>query len=311
MVMDAIRGVSKHKGEFMNSIKISRFAVLVGALIATFVGGNSAFATNNTSCLDPKKFDSYKLITMERGAGAITTRDGKPLCSDGNLVYQSFNLPATWKGTLVWDKTAIPQTEFGRTATKIPANTSNYVARVTVPTPEACKGTQMDWNLAPGVTRIDTLDGDAHVNIFGELFVGKGNCEAPAPEVKKIPVCELTTKTKVTIEESKFDSKKYSKTVSDCDTKPAVTKIPVCEIDTKTKTTIEESKFDSKKYSKTVSDCDTKPSTPEAKPEAAETKQATEVTELPHTGIADLFGGGIGLGAIAAATTAYVRSRRS
>lgn len=291
----------------MNIIKLSRFFVLAGALTAAVISGSSVSATNNNSnCLDPNKLSSYKVITLERNKGSITTKDGKPLCSDGNLVYQSFNMPANWKGSLEWDERAIPQTEFGRTATKIPANTRNYVASVTVATPEACKGTQMDWNLAPGVTRIDTLDGDMAVNIAGKIFVGKGECEKPKPIVKNIEVCKLDSKTKVTIDETKFDSKVYSKNLSDCETKP-VNKIAVCELDTKKKTTIDETKFDNKKYSKNVADCDETPAPVEETP--AETPTET-VTELPKTGAGDLFGGALGMSALGAATTAYFRSRR-
>ncbi len=262
-----MKGVSKKYEEFiMKIISASRLLVLAGTLAAMFLGGSHAFATNNSSaCLDPTQLSSYKMIALDRGYGEITTKDGKPLCSDGNLVYESFNLPDTWKGTLTWDARAIPQTEFARTEVTIPANTSNYVAKATVATPEACKGTQMDWYLAPGVTRIDTLDGDNAVNIAGLLFAGQGECEAPKPVVKNIDVCKLDTKTKTTIDETTFDSKKYSKTVSDCDITPAAT-----------------------------------PTTP-----------SQTAAELPHTGIASIFGGGLGLSALAAATTAYIRSRRS
>jgi uncharacterized repeat protein (TIGR01451 family)/LPXTG-motif cell wall-anchored protein len=72
--------------------------------------------------------------------------------------------------------------------------------------------------------------------------------------VKKITVCQLDTKTIVTINEKDFDSSKYSKNLEDCKTP---NKIIVCKLDTKTIVTIDEKDFDSSKYSKNLDDCKT------------------------------------------------------
>ena len=111
----------------------------------------------------------------------------------------------------------------------------------------------------------------------------------------KIKVCELDTKKVITINESDFDSSKHSNNLSDC-AEEEETDIEVCRTDDKTIVTIKESEFDSSKYSKTLSDCDETPVTP------------TTPTELPKTGIEGF--GIIGVGALGYAGYAYTVSRR-
>jgi uncharacterized repeat protein (TIGR01451 family) len=106
------------------------------------------------------------------------------------------------------------------------------------------------------------------------------DCETPETKV----VCELSTKTIVTINKDDFDATKYSENLDDC--KPPV-KITVCELSTKGIVSINEADFDSTKYSKDVNDC-----------------------ELPHTGPAENIVAFLGLGALIASVVYYVRSRR-
>lgn len=75
-------------------------------------------------------------------------------------------------------------------------------------------------------------------------------------EVKKIDVCDLTTKKIVTIDEKDFDSKKYSKDLNDCKEVPAT--IQVCNLADNKIITINEKDFDSKKHSKNLADCEQK-----------------------------------------------------
>jgi LPXTG-motif cell wall-anchored protein len=106
------------------------------------------------------------------------------------------------------------------------------------------------------------------------------DCETPETKV----VCELSTKTIVTINKDDFDATKYSENLDDC--KPPV-KITVCELSTKGIVSIDEADFDSKKYSKDLNDC-----------------------ELPHTGPTENIVAFLGLGAMIASVIYYVRSRR-
>lgn len=104
-----------------------------------------------------------------------------------------------------------------------------------------------------------------------------------------ITVCELSTKTIVTIKESQFDAQKHSKDLEDCAT-PG--KIVVCKIATKQIVTIDESAFNTDKYTKDLSKC------------------ATTPPELPHTGPTENIVAFLGLGALIASIVYYVRSRR-
>jgi LPXTG-motif cell wall-anchored protein len=98
-------------------------------------------------------------------------------------------------------------------------------------------------------------------------FQAKVNC---VEQPKNIQVCELATKTIITIREDQFDAAKHSKNLADCAVKPPVPgEITVCRMEDKTIVNIKENEFNSAKYTKDLSKCATTPVTP---------------TELPHTG---------------------------
>ena len=78
----------------------------------------------------------------------------------------------------------------------------------------------------------------------------------------------------------------------------------VCELETSEIITIDEGDFDSSKHSKNLDDCKEVPVVPE-NPETPDTP-----SELPQTGANDAMIGGLGLGALATTTIAYVASRR-
>ena len=133
-------------------------------------------------------------------------------------------------------------------------------------------------------------------------------CEASfevPKQPKAITVCELDTKKIVTIDESDFDSSKYSKDLNDCKETPVEKKIEVCELDTKKIVTIDESAFDSSKYSKDLNDCAEIPVTP-VTPETPETP-----SELPQTGMSENILALTGLGALIASAAYYIASRRA
>ena len=77
----------------------------------------------------------------------------------------------------------------------------------------------------------------------------------------------------------------------------------VCELETSEIITIDEGDFDSSKHSKDLDDCS-------VVPETTETTETETPSELPQTGANDVMIGGLGLGALATTTIAYVASRR-
>jgi len=142
-------------------------------------------------------------------------------------------------------------------------------------------------NKATVETNNGSKDDTADVTVEGDV------CK---PEVKKIEVCDLTTKKVITIDEKDFDSSKHSKNLADCKETPKV--INVCELSTKKSVTIKESDFDASKHSKNFDDCKETPVTPEIP------------TELPETGIADAIAKIAGAISLTSATAYYLASRR-
>jgi LPXTG-motif cell wall-anchored protein/uncharacterized repeat protein (TIGR01451 family) len=148
-----------------------------------------------------------------------------------------------------------------------------------------------DTILTSGVT-IDTV-GVSLNHIRYVQFKAKLNC--PEPEVKKITVCELASKTIVTIKESDFDSSKHSKNLADCAETPTPGEITVCDLETGKVVNISEDDFDAKRHSKDLSDCAETPVVP---------------SELPKTGISTGVLAGFGLSMMAVAG-AYALQRRN
>lgn len=209
---------------------MKRFIFPVVAIVAMAVTGIIASSPvsatrNSSSCLDPKSLRSFEASIKNRSSGTITTKDGRPLCSDVEMTLASMSVPDTWdrKG---WNKTAIPQALFADTKFTFPGGKSNHKMTITVNAVSECKNSQTDFYLAPSYQSITTLTGDDERNIVGVLFAGK-KCEEPRPEPRDIEVCRLSDKKyPVTIKESDFDSKKYSKNAKDCDKTPVTPEKP-------------------------------------------------------------------------------------
>lgn len=82
--------------------------------------------------------------------------------------------------------------------------------------------TMSDTILTSGVTV-----GKVGVSVNNKRFVQfKAKINCPAPEEKKITVCELDTKKVITIDESDFNAKKHSMDLNDCDVTPVTPTTP-------------------------------------------------------------------------------------
>ena len=136
----------------------------------------------------------------------------------------------------------------------------------------------------------------------------------PEPEMQ---VCRLSDKKyPVTIKESEFDEKKYSKNPNDCKEVPE--ELEVCVIESKQTKKIKKEEFNEKIHTTDLSKCKEKPvtppETPSTPPETPSTPPKTPETptpnQLPKTGTANIVMSALGLGGLTTAIIAYVASRR-
>ena len=136
----------------------------------------------------------------------------------------------------------------------------------------------------------------------------------PEPEMQ---VCRLSDKKyPVTIKESEFDEKKYSKNPNDCKEVPE--ELEVCVIESKQTKKIKKEEFNKEIHTTDLSKCKEKPvtppETPSTPPETPSTPPKTPETptpgELPKTGTANIVMSALGLGGLTTAIIAYVASRR-
>lgn len=140
-------------------------------------------------------------------------------------------------------------------------------------------------NYAQAITKDGTKSDSAKVTVKTEV----------CPAVNNIEVCRLNDKKIVTIKETEFDTKKYSKNLKDCEIVPPANHIDVCRLSDKKVVSILETQFDSSKYSKNTKDCETVPTTP---------------TELPTTGPAETLSKLIAITSLVAGTGYYISSRK-
>ncbi len=106
----------------------------------------------------------------------------------------------------------------------------------------------------------------------------------------KVTVCDTTTGQIVTVP-------KNEQTDTQTTNMDACTDIKVCKLDDKTIVTIKKNQLNNN-YTTDLDKC--------AEPEQPETP-----AELPHTGVMDILGGGLGVGSLVGAAVAYTNSRRS
>ena len=157
----------------------------------------------------------------------------------------------------------------GTTSTYTQSTAGNYTVQATVTftangkdvtaTSDACKGSFCVKETPKQITVCELSTGK--IVTINESDFNTDKYSKNLDDCKNITVCELATKQIVTIRQSEFDANKYSKNLADCkETPPA--NIQVCDLSTKQIVTIKESDFDSSKYSKDLNDCkETPPAT--------------------------------------------------
>ena len=129
----------------------------------------------------------------------------------------------------------------------------------------------------------------------------------PEPEMQ---VCRLSDKKyPVTIKESEFDEKKYSKNPNDCKEVPE--ELEVCILESKEIKKIKKEEFNEKIHTTDLSKCKEKPVTPPETPSTPpKTPETPTPNQLPRTGTTNIVMSALGLGGLTTAIIAYVASRR-
>lgn len=108
----------------------------------------------------------------------VTRKDSAPLCKDQEMVFQSFNMGPNWNGKSDRDGflSSLPQTM--AYATHLTLGKFEKSKTVTVQTPDACKGTQVD--LYVGSKEITTLtlnDRGITRQVIGKIFLPTETCK--------------------------------------------------------------------------------------------------------------------------------------
>ncbi|MEO5949122.1 MAG: DUF11 domain-containing protein [Candidatus Saccharimonas sp.] len=168
----------------------------------------------------------------------------------------------------------IPSLKVGESASiKITAKATQYIPGVTTNT--ACVN-------APEVNPSEPSKDD--------------DCDTSTTTMPKpIEVCELATKTVISINPENFDAKKHSKNLTDCKD------VKACRLSDKQIVTVSLTEYNQNKakYSTVLSDCDEEETPPTTPP------------ELPHTGAGDVIVSVLGAGSLTAVIGAYLASRRA
>lgn len=168
--------------------------------IAVFTATPTFAATaSSQSCVDGTNRSNLSASLVSRGVVSIGTKNNQPLCENLTLNLSSYTLPDNYNGQgFKNNATAIPQAQYANTVVTLGKGTTKAVT-VKVPTPEACKATQVDLYYGKNQTEITTSEGLVGTDaIVGKIYDGTGTCvtttsttkmttttppaETPAPE---------------------------------------------------------------------------------------------------------------------------------
>lgn len=189
----------------------------LGAFLVTSIAALpfSAHATNSSDCItlpDGNSGSNYQMAeyfsasfsrTGDTGTVTVKRTSSKPLCKDQPMVAQSFNMGPNWNGKP--DSTesflsSLPQTMAYATHFTFGKNETSKT--VTVQTPHACKGTQLDVYVGSEEQSSIVNQHDGEKREFGgKIFQPSEKCEEP-----KVKVCDPSTGNIISVPESEEDN---------------------------------------------------------------------------------------------------------
>lgn len=233
------------------------FFVISGTIVAmpTFAttGSGSCTTVPSPSSTTLYQMQKYFSVSYSRsgdtGTATVKRLSSTPLCNDQAMVLESFSMGPNWNGGPDGSTsftTSLPQTM--AYATHFTFGKNDTSKTVTVKTPNACKGTQLDTYVGDQeVAKIVNIHDGENREIGGKIFQATGTCEIP---VKYVDVCDATTGKIKSVPEA--DASKYEKANSD---KCVEMKVCVKNSGVTTLQTITKDKYDSTKYSTNPEDC--------------------------------------------------------
>lgn len=170
--------------------------------------------------------------------------------------------------------------------------------------PDDCDDATVDMPKPEEVSACNTTTG-----IIEQIEKGKENTAPYTTDLSKcnkVEVCEISTGKTVEVNPVDQNKPEYAP-VGD-----AKCKVDVCDTTTGDIITVDKKDANNPRYADKDSDKCKEPTTPTPTPTPTpKPTPAPEVTELPQTGMADLFSGVAGLGAMTAASYYYLASRRN
>lgn len=167
----------------MKSLMIAALAIGTVGFATVSYGSNTA-NNNSASCLDGSKYQSFRVSYQSRTTGTLSTADGKPLCKDSPMLFQSFDFASTWDGKNFL--TSLPQTIHGYKHFTFPGKKANHKVTMTVTAPDECKPTQIDFytgsTLVKEIPRSNPHFGEDREVRSGKIFNPTEECVEPVYE---------------------------------------------------------------------------------------------------------------------------------
>lgn len=176
---------------------VSGILIGIGVMASLFVA-SPTFAASQTSqaCVDGTDRTNLSATLGDRGSVTVGTVGNKPLCDNLTLNFSSYSLPDGYNGQgFVNNSTAIPQTQFANTTVSFTKGSTDPIT-VKVPTPDACKPTQIDLYYGANQTSITTSEGLVGTDaIVGKIYNGTGTCATTSVQKTTPPTVTTTVAT--------------------------------------------------------------------------------------------------------------------
>lgn len=160
-----------------------RNLIIAGVLALVAIVPLSAYA-DDSGCVTVNTGDQGKYFTVSlsrsgnQGTAVVKLNDGVKLCNDENMVFESYSFSSNWSGNTdaAGLTSSFPQTE--AYANHFTFGKDDTTKTVTVQTPDACHGTQMDVYV--GNDEFGSLNNETSATaglIYGKLFKANGTCK--------------------------------------------------------------------------------------------------------------------------------------